>query len=417
MDIPKKDSYRKAVFVVFLVLAAGLNVFAQGKKPAQVLIDSYQLADKLTAEAAEKVISELNQASALCTGDALKFRIEYRIGILYFKSGDLSQAVDSFKKVAQSDDCPDLVRLCSLNMAGQIYRMQAKDDKALKAFEELIKQSRKFLAKDPNQENPSSVLKLAVTAGFAKAEIYQYKQDYDFAIAEYKKIIACLKSGKAPEANNSAPLALDRISQFYLIEGEVEDYNQAAIKLIKEYPDYYRFPIIRLETEAVKILKEKDTTVDFPRGGLSAPARLIALIKDTGDKELKDRVTALLKVLSSQYRKSYGGILLGYHYAWLLDASGKQKQAAEVIEDICKQAVSINPDMPGTASVISTLTDYAKLQQAVIFGEENRYREALEIVYSLKPDPNDVHTSNLADSIEKALETLKREVPKDVNEQ
>ena len=73
--------------------------------------------------------------------------------------------------------------------------------------------------------------------------------------------------------------------------------------------------------------------------------------------------------------------------------------------------------MPGTVSVISTLTDYAKLQQAVIFGEESKYREALEVVFSVKPDPNDVHMSNLADSIEKALEVLKREVPKDVNDQ
>lgn len=417
MDILKKDSYRKTVFAVFLVLAAGLNALAQEKQPVQVLIDSYKLPDKLTSETTEKTISELNQVFALCTDDALKFRVEYRIGILYFKSGDLLQAVDSFKKVTQSADCPGLIRLCSLNMAGQIYRMQAKDDKALKAFEELIEQSQKFLSKDPNQENPASVLKLAVTAGFAKAEIYQYNQDYDSAITEYKKIIACLKSGKAPEANNYAPLALDRISQFYLIKDKVEDYNQTAIELVGKYPDYYRTPIIKLETEAVKILKEKDTSVNFPRGSLDAPARLIALIKDTGDKELKDRVTVLLKDLSSQYRQSYGGILLGYHYAWQLDASGDQRQAVEVLESVCKQAVSINSDIPGIASIISTLTDYAKLQQAVIFGEENKYREALEVVYSVKPDPNDVHMLNLADSIEKALQTLKRKVPKDVNDQ
>ncbi len=417
MDILKKDSFRKTVFIVFLVLASGLNALAQQKQPDQILVDSYKLPDNLTTEAAEKAISELNQALALCTDDALKFRIEYRIGILYFKSSDLLQAVDSFKKVAQSTDCPGLIRLCSLNMAGQIYRMQAKDGKALKAFEELIEQSQKFLSKDPNQENPPSVLKLSVTAGFAKAEIYQYSQDYDSAVTEYKRIYTYLKSNKAPETNNYAPLALDRILQFCLIKDKVEDYNQTAIELVGKYPDYYRTPIIKLETEAVKILKEKDTTVGFPRGSLDAPARLIALIQDTDDKELTDRVTALLKDLSSQYRQSYGGILLGYHYAWLLDASGEQRQAAKVLEDICKQAVAINPDVPGIASVISILTDYAKLQQAVIFGEESKYREALEVVFSVKPDPNDAHMSNLADSIEKALEVLKREVPKDVNDQ
>ena len=417
MDILKKDSFRKIVFAVFLVLASGLNALAQEKQSAQILIDSYKLPDNLTTEAAGKAISELNQALTLCTDDTLKFRIEYRIGIFYFKSSDLVQAVDSFKKVAQLTDCPDLIRLCSLNMVGQIYRMQAKDDKALKAFEELIEQSQKFLSNNANQENPSSVLKLSVTAGFAKAEIYQYNQDYDSAITEYKRIYSCLKSNKTPETNNYAPLALDRISQFCLIRDKVGDYNQTAIELVGKYPDYYRTPIIKLETEAVKILKEKDITVDFPRGSLDAPARLIAHIKDNGDKELKEKTASLLKDLSSQYRQSYDGILLGYHYAWLLDASGEQKQAAKVLEDICKQAVAINPDVPVTASVISTLTDYAKLQQAVILGEESKYREALEVVFSVKPDPNDVHMSNLADSIEKALEVLKREVPKDVNDQ
>jgi tetratricopeptide (TPR) repeat protein len=417
MDIPKKDSYRKIIFAVFCVLASGLNALAQEKQPSQVLVDSYKLPDKLTTETVEKTISELNQTLALCTDDTLKFRIEYRIGMIYFKADDFWRATDSFKKVAQSVGCPDLIRLCSLNMAGQIYRMQAKDDIALKAFEDIIELSQKFLTQDPNQESPASVLKLVITAGFAKAEIYQYSQDYDSTIAEYKKIIAYLKSSKAPEANSYAPLALDRMSQLYLIEGKIQDYNQTAIELIKKYPDYYRVPIVKLETEAIEILKVKEPSIDFPRGSFNAPARLINLVKDSGDKELQDKIASLLKDFSSEYQQSYGGILLGYHYAWLLDASGQQRRAAEVLEDICKQSVAINPDMLGTASVIRTLTDYAKLQRAVIFGEENKYREALEIVYSLKPDPNDVHMLNLSDSIEKALQTLKREVPKDVNDQ
>ncbi len=417
MDTPKKDSYKRIIFAVFCVLVSSLNAVARENQPVQVLIESYDLPDKLISETAEKTIYELNQTLALCTDDELKFRIEYRIGMIYFKANEFSRAVDSFKKVARSDGCPDLIRLCSFNMAGQIYRMQAKDDKALKAFEELIEQSQKFLNRNTNQENPASILKLAVTAGFARAEIYQYNQDYDSAIAEYRKIIVCLKSGKIPDANNYAPLALDRISQFYLIEGKIEDYNQATVELVEKYSDYYRVPIVRLQREAVNILKEKDTSVNFPKGSLDAPARLIALIKDSGDKELKDRVTVLLESLSSQYQQSYGGILLGYHYAWLLDVSGEQNQAAEVLENISKQAVTTNPDMPGIAQAINTLADYAKLQQTIVLGEKKRYREAFEIIYSLKPDPNDVHMLNLSDSIEKALETLEREVPKDVNDQ
>ena len=416
MDILKKDSYKKTGFAVFLILAAALNAVAQGKQPLRVLTDSYRLPDKLTTGQVEKTISELNQTLMTEIENTLKFRIEYRIGILHFKSGDLSSAVESFKKVSQSDGCPDFIQICSLNMAGQIYRMQAKDNEALKAFEELIKLSQKLLTHDPNQKKTASVLKLAITAGFARAEIHQYNQDYDSAIAEYQRIHACLSSGNSPDKNNYAPLALDRLSQLHLIKGRMEDYNQVAGELVKKYPDYYRTGIIKLETEAVKLLKDKDISVNFTQGGFDAPARVIALIKDSGDKVLKDKVTVLLKALSDQYRQSYSGILLGYHYAWILDTSGDPERAIEVLEDICKQATSINPDMPETASIIGTLADYAKFQQAIILGEENNYKEALEIVCSVKPDPNNIHLFNLSNSTKKALETLKREVPKDVND-
>jgi len=416
MDTLKKESYRKIVCAVLLVLASGLNAFAQDTEPAQVLIDSYKLPDKITTDAADKAISELNQALALCTDNTLRFRIEYRIGMINFKAGDLDKAVNCFERIAQATDCPDLIKLCSFNMASQVYRMQARDDKALAAFEELIVHSKKIIGQDPNQPTPTAVLKLAVTAGFAKAEIYQYNENYDSAIGEYKKIIALIKD-KDPFAPNYIPPAMDRLSQVYLIEGKVEDYNQASVDLVKNYPDYYRVPIVQLETEAVKILKQKDASINFPRGSFDAPARLIALVKDGSDKEFKEKTTSIFKDLYSQYQQGYGGLLLGYHYAWLLDAAEKQNQAAEVLEAVCKQAASINTDRPAIAHVISTLTEYAKLQQAVIFGEENKYREALELIYSLKSDPNDVHKQNLSDSIENALQTLKREVPKDVNDQ
>jgi len=416
MDTLSKDSYKLILIFTFILSGISINAFANNKKPAQILADSYQLLDRLTAENAEGIISDLNQALGLCTDLELEFRIKYRIGILYFKVGYLNKALDYFAHISDVPDCPDLVRLCALNMAGQIYRMAAKDKEALDAFEKLIVLSKRILPKDPNGVNLSTVLKLNISAVFTKAEIYQYKQKYDSAIAEYNRVLVFLKENKMSVPDSYVPSAMDKISQLSLMCDDLEGFSKTTQQLIEKYPGYYRIPIIRFEIEVVKNLKEKNPNIDFPRGSFDAPARLIALIKNSGSKELKDKVTVLLKDLCSQHLQSYGGILLGYHYAWLLDASGEQKQAAKVLEDVCKQAVAINPDVPGTASVISTLTDYAKLQQAVIFGEKNKYREALEIVYSLKPDPNDVHMLNLSDSIEKALQTLKREVPKDVND-
>lgn len=413
MDTQKKESYKKIIaFTLLLIMAICLNASAQSTEPARVLIDSYELSDKLTPETAEEAISELSNALALCADNTLKFRIEYRIAMVYFKAGELEKSVSCFEKITQSAECPDMVKLCSFNMAGQTYRMQAKDDKALGAFEELIKLSETFAGKEPNQPTGTAVLKLAATAGFSKAEIYRYNQNYDSEIAEYKRIIELVK-----KPSDYVPAALDRMSQAYLIEGKIEDYNQTAIKLIEEYPDYYRTPLVKLEEQAVKILKQKNASIEFEKASLDAPARLIALVKDSSDEQFRKKTASVFKELYEQYKKGYGGILLGYHWGWVLDATGRHDQAALIFEQICKQAEMIDSDKPGIAHVIDTLTEYAKLQQAFIYGEENKYREGLELVYSLKPDPNDVHMQNLSDSIEKALQTLKREVPKDVNDQ
>lgn len=417
MDIQKKDSYRIMIFAVLLILVSGLNTFGQDKSPLQVLMDSYKLPEKLTEEIAKNKISELNQSLVSCTDQTLRFRIEYRIGTIYFKTGDLSKAVGCFENINQTNDCSEIIKLCSFNMTGQIYRMLAKDDKALEAFEKVIELSKKIIDKNPNQEHPASLLKLSATARFGRAEIYQYNQNYKSASAEYKKIVILLKNNEQL-AKTYVPLAIDRLSQLYLIEGEVKDYNKAATKLIKKYSDYYRTPIVKLEAESVKILKEKDSSVNFTKGSFDAPARLIGLSKDSSDKELKDKIEVLLEDLSSKYKQGYGGILISYHYAWFLDALGQQKQAAKLLENILQQTKSINPDAPPYInSTIHTLTDYTKLQQAVILGEENKYKEAIEIVSLLKPDPNDVHITTLAESIEYALQTLKREVPKDANNQ
>jgi len=109
--------------------------------------------------------------------------------------------------------------------------------------------------------------------------------------------------------------------------------------------------------------------------------------------------------------------LLGYHHAWLLDAAGQKDSAAKAFEAVHKDNIKDTSDNPGIAAVISTAVDYARLQKAIILGEAGNYRDALECVYSIRADPNNTHLSNLTDSIEKALQTLKREVPKDANDQ
>lgn len=414
MDILKKDNYRQVFIAIFIVTISVCNIFANEKQSIQILIDSYNLPDKLTLENTEKTLSDLNRAID-CNDNYLKFSLKYRIGMLYFKTNDFIHALDNFEKIARSTDCPDTIRLCSLNMTGQIYRMQGDNSQALDAFKELIDLSKKFSPKDVNSLIPSVTLKLAVTAGFAKAEIYQYQKEYDSAISEYKRILTWFEKELIHDANGYLPVALDRMSQLYLIKGDIEAYNQTTDELITKYTNYYRISIIRLETYAVKILKQKVPSSEFTYGSFEAPARLIDFIKNNNDKELIQTITVLLQKLCNQYHETYGGIILRYHYAWLLDMAGQKDSAAKTFEEVSRYKLQNTSNTVDFAAIVDTLCNYAMLQQAVILGEQANYKEALEITSYIKTDQNDIHLSTITNSIKQALETLKREVPKDVN--
>ncbi|KPJ65431.1 MAG: hypothetical protein AMJ43_10725 [Coxiella sp. DG_40] len=416
MDILSEDSY-KPIFIFFLLAGITYNVFASDKEPAQILADSYQLPDRLTSEDAERVISDLNQALGLCKDADLRFRIKYRIGILYFKVGCFDKAYDYFGDISQRPDCPDLIRLFSLNMSGHIHRMQARDKKALDAFEDLIALSKRFLPKDADEPNPPTVLKLTISAVFAKAEIYQYQQKYASAITEYNRALSLLKENKVSGLVNYIPLAMDRIAQLNLIKDNLDVFCKTNRQLIEKYSGYYRTPIIRFETEAAKVLKEKNPHIDFSRGSYETPAKLITYLKSSKDKDQIQRTLSLLENLCKQYEGTYGGFLLSYHYAWLLDAANQRDAAANIFAKLDKTVVKKTYDNPGIDIIVKTIADYAKLQQAIILGEAGNYRQAFETLYSVRGDPNDTHLLNLTESVKKGLDTLKREVPKDVDDQ
>lgn len=413
MVIQKKENFKLSGLALILVLVISLDVIAGPKKAVDVLMDSYEFEGKMTSEGLEETIIELNCYLSSCTNDEVKYRIQYRIAMMYYKSGDWEKAAGCFEEINASIDCPDLIKLCSFNMAGQIYRMQGKDKRALEQFDKLISLSY-LIMNESHQPVSLAVGKLTVSAILAKAEIYQIRGCYDLAVEEYKQAIAFTGEGRFG-LDDIAPV-LDRLSQIYLINGNLEGYRKTCARLIRKYPEYYRTPIVRLETAAVDLLVREDISIDFSSGSLESPVKLISLIGNGCDRQLMDRATSIFKQLYSQYNQGYAGVLLGYHWAWVLDMTDRHEQAARVFEEIIKKAELINNDNEVFSRVLKTLTGYAKLQQAIIYGEKNRFNEALELVSSLNLEPDDTHMVNLSDSIEEALKILKREVPKDVKE-
>lgn len=412
MDTRKKDSYKLIISAVIVLLSTFYNVLADSSEAAKTLANSYQLPAKLTIEATKRIISDLEQAVGGCKDDELVFRMRYRIGILYFKTGCPDKAYTRFKQISRDVNCPELIRLCSLNMAGQISRMLAKDKDALEAFDQLIKLSKKYLLNDNKDSDLSTVLKLNITAAFGKAEIYQYQQNYDAAIAEYRQILAVLAKNKTAGFDSYISLSMDRISQLSLMHDDLERYIKTAQKLIENHPDYYRVTIIKFETEAVKFLKSVSADTGFPNGSFGAPTQLIAYLKSSKDKILAQQTAAKLDRLCKEHISTYSDVLLNYHYAWLLDTIGEKEKAAEILSRIILADTRDVNHRTQIKAVIDTISEYAKVQRAIILGEAGDYKQALQALSGLESHPDNIHLSNLAKSVQKSIKILKREVPR-----
>ena len=117
----------------------------------------------------------------------------------------------------------------------------------------------------------------------------------------------------------------------------------------------------------------------------------------------------------SEHSIGYGGILLQYHYAWLLDTLGEKNKAAEIFAMISAARIPNNGDKPREKAILETVAEYAKIQLAILLGERADYTEALRILNTMRTHPDKSHISELAKSVGKNLETLKREVPENEN--
>jgi len=417
MDIQKKDSSNsisKFVLIALVLFNISFNAFADGSAARKKLIDSYRLPEKLTEKRLKEIVSDLQNSLTGFDDNELVFRIRYRIGILYFKAGHIDRAGKQFHQISQEPNCPQLVRLCSLNMTGQISRMLAKDNEAIENFCELLRLSEKYLLDDNEDTILSTLLKLTVTAAFQCAEIYQYQQNYDAAIIKYKRLLGILEKNKQMRLKRYITLAKDRISQLSLMSGAdyLDQYYGTAQDIIQNFPDYYRVPIIKLEVEAIKFLRKNTSQNHFPNGSFDAPVKIITYLKDCKDKVQIRSIFYVLENLCREYDGTYGAVLLNYHYACLLDATGDKEKAANTFAKITLSTAQKLNVGDSVQAVIKIIAEYAKLQQAVILGEIGNYQQAIKAVENIKMYPESYHLSKLVESVVKSLETLKREVPK-----
>ena len=422
MDILKNANFSHSLIVCLsLVIAVPVTIYgaSHGKgrtPPEEILIATYELPHTITPEEAQSAISHLKRTLAECRGSYLSFRIRYRMGIMYFRADMMKPSKTEFLRTANDPKCPEPIRACSFNMIGQISRLVAENEEALKAFDKVANLIEQSLFTDKKYAPNSAMAKLWCSALFSRAEIYELQHDYTASINEYVRVVDGFNQSKNIDLSSQyVPLAYNRMSELYLRIGNIEKYLEITRTLIESYSEYSRTPIVKLESECVKFLKS--TSTSFPNAGFCAPALVIAYLKSSSNTASAQNIVDLLNELCKTYQSTYAGILLQYHYAWLLDTVGEEQKAREILSRISSTDTFKANDNSSQEAITGAIQEYAKIQYAIMAGEKTEYIEALRALSSLHTHADESHISKLAEAVTKSIQTLKREVPKNDNEE
>lgn len=399
---------------IVVVMAGGASL-AGVPDAAEVLIASYEATEGISTTEAEPVVAKLEKALANCTDDYLAFRLKYRIAMINFRAHGMEPSKARFLQIAQDPKCPEIVKVCSLNMIGQISRLMGNDKEALEAFDQTSSLLARKFSWGVEDSACSGLKKLWVLVVFSRAEIFEMQGDYASGVVEYENLLEALSQNRRGRFSQYAAGVNDRLCQLYLHQGDTGKYVKSALALTAGYPEYYRTGIIKLEIECVKFLKTVGVDFNFSDGSFSAPSYTIAYLRRARDLDSAQDMAEKLDRLSREYADGYSGILLGYHYAWLLDALGERDRALEVLARVSSDECFGANEKHCRITIVETIQRYAKIQRAIILGEKANYSEALQVLDSLRTDQSESHISELAKAVSKGMQTLKREVRRNEN--
>jgi tetratricopeptide (TPR) repeat protein len=380
--------------------------------PLEVLLGTYRTPAWLSASEAQTAASSLEQALEGCTDPRLKAQLHYRKGLMYFKGRLMDQAVQVFRETARESDYPVLVRLCSLNMLGQIHRLMGADQESVTAFGALVEMGERQCSSNGHASIDPGVLRLVCLARIARAEIGDSRGSHEQSIIEYRRLVDFLRqSGDSNLQQQYGPLARDRLSQSHLALGRLREYFETAGKLLEDYPQYRRAPLIRLEMACVEFVVGISPDAKFSTGSTDTPAQAILLLRDAGASQSSLKLLETMDRLCREHGHGDAGMLLQYHYAWALDATGKGALAATVLEQITSATTKDADASSAQGSVDRIIHDYATIQRATLLSEGGAHRKALDVLSVVSQSPGIPHVTALQKDVGNAIQVLLREVP------
>jgi tetratricopeptide (TPR) repeat protein len=369
------------------------------------------------AQKPRETIDDLVRALGQCREESVARYLRYRLGVRQFQAGLMPEAAAAFASLAREPQAPELLRVCSLNMVGQIARLQGEHDKALQAFADLVVRAEKWPTLNPQDQTCPALRTLWRSALISRAEILESRKDPAAAAVEYERLLKSEKDCPPDPADaNRVPLVMDRLSQLRLQMQDTGSYLDLTADLVGRFPAYPRVSMVELERVCVQALQDVPPAPEYPSEVLFAPARFIAHLRRSGAAGPAEAALNSVERLCRKYAGTPSALMLDYDYAWMLDAAGRQDQAIGVLARVAAPGASAGATAPEAApSQEDVLRRYAVLQRALLLAEGRDYDEALQILASLPPAPDkNSHVSRLAESMTRNVHSLKREVARDV---
>lgn len=416
MDILKNANWTRftALMIIFFLACLG-NTWADDTAARALLASSYEPSQ--TYAAMDNLITQLTDSLASCNDNHLIYRISYRIGILQFKTSQYDQAANSFSQLCIDSQCPLDIRIASLNMVGQIHRLNGHDQAAINTFQQLLELANEHM----NSENiPQDVLlQMCSSAILSQAEILSARMEYTESLTCYETLLEFVQHNNiVTHTNLSIPSIYERISQLHFLLGDWPRYVETTEHLISDYPNYENTPLIATEMAFANFAHANSLDIDHSKGPWDIPQQVIA---QAGNIQNTDQLSTLLETLAqiyNRYQANSASNLILYHQAWLLDAIEQPDETLATWAQLHQNAIGeSSTDHLENAGYLATMLEYAKIQYAIVLGENANYLEALEVLTTLDDHPEESHLGQLAISVDRSLRTLKREVPSENHEQ
>ena len=406
MDIQKNESCKRLITVLICLFSS--LMLGSDYNSLNILKGSYQISGK---DQIPNEIEKLINAHKNSDNKLLKQRINYRIAMLYFKSQNLKQAYELFEQISSDIQYPKQIQLLAINMAAQTAKMQGRDAPAIKHYDQLINMIHMMIRDSSNKTSIRTLEEMYCASVISKTEIYTFQKQYSQAIKQYQNALGQIKNETFKSSQNYLPLFYDRLSQLYLKIDDVKQYQHCASIITDEFSDYKRTGIIKLESFVIEFFNKQNIKQQYPNGSFDAPAKLILYIKNNPDCPDIEHIVSLFDQLC-KLPESKGLWQIRYHYAWLLDATGKKEAALKTFNTIID---SIDLVDETDNYIKEKILNYSKLQIALIHCEHEQYLQGLKYLDSIENKNNDDHISSLTDSIRNSIQTLKREVAQDEN--